>query len=131
MPEFIATGTLSILNEQHFHRLQCKPHGLVVLFRLDLSRIFFVRVYNVGCSVPPLKFAPSFTRLGSHFQERQARREPWSWPLQGSSVRTLNFCRHRNRGPRSASFQRPADNETRVVVPVKLPDGGVFATLSV
>ena len=37
-----------------------------------------------------------------------------------------NFCRHRNPKPRSDSIQRPADNETRVVVPVGLLDGGVF-----
>ena len=62
----------------------------------------------------------------NHFQERQAHREPWCWPLQGHSVRMLNFCRHRNPGPRSASSQRPPDNEIYVVVPVGLLDGGVF-----
>ena len=105
-----------------------------------------VRVYYIGCSALPFNFAQEqnresrkhevrelrrhgqslFTRLGNLIQERQARREASSWPLQGSSVGMLNFCRHRNRGPQSASFQRPADNETRVVVFVGLPDGGVF-----
>ena len=36
--------------------------------------------------------------------------------------RMLNFCRHRNLGSRSVSFQRPADNQMRVVVPGELPE---------
>ena len=75
-----------------------------------------VRVHYIRCAVLPLscdqeqnRESPkhevrelrrhgqsSFTRLGNHFQERQVRREPWNWPLQGFSVRVLNFCRHRN-----------------------------------
>ena len=108
----------------------------------------------IGCSASPLNFAQeqncespkhevrelrrhgqsSFTRLAATRRsmgevgpaDLAARREPWSWPLQGSSVRMLYGFRHRNRGPWSASFQRPVDNEIRVVVLVGLPDGGVL-----
>ena len=51
-----------------------------------------------------------------------SRREPWSLPLQRLCRSHAQFCRHRNRGPRSVSFLRPADNQMRVVVPVELPD---------
>ena len=81
----------------------------------------------IGCSVLPLnlRFAAtsqSVVEVGADLQTLQLAVNLGACLFNGSSDSHAQFRRHRNRGPRSVSLQRPADNQIRVVVPVGLPD---------